>query len=167
MTVYSLVYSVIYWTLMTMYKMNLRALQLLSCINSQLGLGLIDRCRRAAKVLWLLWLSLAWCNVMQNKAMHVCQILCWRSLFCLVLYINRRLPSQCNISQKFWNVLSHSFKAGFLPFLPVLKVLFCYRPIFMSCGIPGFFFVFFLHVFNYFVLCANFCILKFAFFVSL
>lgn len=50
MNVYSLVYSVIYWTLMNMYKMNLGALHLLSRINnSQLGLGLTDRCRRAAK----------------------------------------------------------------------------------------------------------------------
>lgn len=49
MNVYSLVYSVIYWTLMTMYKMNLGALRLLSRNNSQLGLGLTDRCRRAAK----------------------------------------------------------------------------------------------------------------------
>lgn len=46
----SLIYSLIYWTLMFMYKMNLMSLRLVSHINNaQLELGLIGRCRRAAK----------------------------------------------------------------------------------------------------------------------
>lgn len=123
--------------------MTLMAVHLVSHINSsQRGLGLVGRCRRAAKSFVVLWLSSAWLkrNGMQIKATRVCQILCLRSLFCLFLYINKQLPSPYNISQKCWNALSHSFKTDFLPFLPVPKVLIWYCSNFMPCDLLDFFF---------------------------
>lgn len=134
--------------------MTLMAVHLVSHINSsQRGLGLVGRCRRAAKSFVVLWLSSAWLkrNGMQIKATRVCQILCLRSLFCLFLYINRQLPSPYNISQKCWNALSHSFKTDFLPFLPVPKVLIWYCSNFMPCDLLDFFFL--VCVFIYFMVC--------------
>lgn len=50
MKVYALINSLIYLTLMTVYKMTLMAAHRVSHINSsQRGLGLVGRCRRAAK----------------------------------------------------------------------------------------------------------------------